>query len=129
MVDFSGLTLAEGSPIYLQIMAYVKRGLVGGTIAPMDELPSRRMLSVELGVNPNTIQKAYRLLEEQGLMTSHPGAKSYLQVTMEQVDTLGAELCTQQLSALVSAVKGMGMTKEEAFTRISAIWEELNDEA
>ncbi len=124
MVDFSGLTLTEGMPIYLQIIAHVKSGIVGGNIVHGDEVPSRRMLSVELGVNPNTIQKAYRTLEEEGLLTSHPGAKSYMALTPMAVDGLRKELLENELSSMVSKVKAMGMTKEEALALMAKTWEE-----
>ena len=74
MLSFSHLILADGVPIYQQILRYVKLGIAGGTIAHGEELPSRRVVSALLGVNPNTVQKAYRLLEEEGLILSHtPG--------------------------------------------------------
>ena len=57
-------------------MRYVKRGVVSGAIVDGDELPSRRVVSALLGVNPNTVQKAYRALEDEGLIESHTGAKS-----------------------------------------------------
>ena len=63
MISFDGFTIEDGSPIYLQIILYIKRCIIAGTIVDGDELPSRRVLSALLGVNPNTIQKAYRLLE------------------------------------------------------------------
>lgn len=124
MVDFSGLTFTEGTPIYLQIITHVKRGLVGGTIIHGDELPSRRMLSVALGVNPNTIQKAFRLLEEAGLLLSHPGAKSYVQATPQTIATLRQELLGAELSAMVTAMKAMGTTKDDAMTLLANLWEE-----
>lgn len=76
MVSFADLLLTDGIPIYQQILRYVKGGIAGGTIAHGEELPSRRVVSALLGVNPNTVQKAYRLLEEEGLIQSHTGAKS-----------------------------------------------------
>lgn len=76
MVSFDDLVLLDGMPIYQQILRHVKLGIAGGTIAPGDALPSRRVLSALLGVNPNTVQKAYRLLEEEGLIQSRSGAKS-----------------------------------------------------
>lgn len=66
MLSFSHLILADGVPIYQQILRYVKLGIAGGTIAHGEELPSRRVVSALLGVNPNTVQKAYRLLEGGG---------------------------------------------------------------
>ena len=66
-VSFGGFSRTEGSPIYSQIVRYIKAGIVAGTVADGDEFPSRRALSALLGVNPNTIQKACRLLEEDAL--------------------------------------------------------------
>ena len=54
MVSFDDLVLLDGMPIYQQILRHVKLGIAGGTIAPGDALPSRRVLSALLGVNPNT---------------------------------------------------------------------------
>ena len=76
MISFDSFVMEEGVPLYQQILLYVKRGIAGGTIQDGDELPSRRVLSALLGVNPNTVQKAYRLLEEEGLIQSRSGAKS-----------------------------------------------------
>ena len=88
MVSFDGLRLGDGGPIYQQIVRYLQRGLAAGTICAGDELPSRRVLSARLGVNPNTVQKAYRLLEEAGLIASHAGAKSYVSASPERIEDL-----------------------------------------
>ena len=54
MVSFSSFSMEAGVPIYLQIMLHLKRGIVAGTVTDGDELPSRRVLSSLLGVNPNS---------------------------------------------------------------------------
>ena len=92
MIDFEGFVQTEGQPIYLQIMRYIKQGLASGIIADGEELPSRRALSAYLTVNPNTVQKAYRLLEEEGLVQSHAGAKSFVCATERQRAALRREL-------------------------------------
>ena len=50
-VSFGGFSRREGSPIYSQIVRYIKAGIVAGTVADGDEFPSRRALSALLGVN------------------------------------------------------------------------------
>ena len=92
MVSFEDMKLEEGSPIYLQIIHHLKMGIAAGTVQDGEELPSRRTLSALLGVNPNTIQKAFRILEEEGLIVSHVGAKSFVSVTREQVQRLEQQL-------------------------------------
>ena len=56
MDHFSDFVPMDGSPIYLQIILHLKRGMVAGSVRHGDELPSRRVLSSLLGVNPNTVQ-------------------------------------------------------------------------
>lgn len=124
MVDFSGLSFTEGMPIYLQIIAHVKRGLVAGSMAQGDEMPSRRVMAARLGVNPNTIQKAYRMLEDEGLLTSHAGAKSYLQATPATVQALRGELLGGEVAAMVASIQAMGLTKDEALALVAQHWEE-----
>ena len=92
LISFDGFSLTDGSPIYSQIIRFIKTGIVAGTIADGDEFPSRRALSALLGVNPNTIQKACRLLEEEGLLQSRMGAKSVIAVTTAQAEAIRVEL-------------------------------------
>ena len=122
MVSFAEFVLGAGLPIYLQIVLYVKRGMVAGTIQNGDEMPSRRVLSALLGVNPNTIQKAYRILEEEGLICSHTGAKSYAAYTPETIETLRRQLLEADVQALIEAMKQMEVTREEAIALIENLW-------
>lgn len=123
MVSFDGFTLADGIPIYLQILLFLKRGAVAGTIRDCDELPSRRVLSALLGVNPNTVQKAYRLLEEEGLIASHSGAKSLMVLDAETISRVRAELLENDAKGMVSAIRQMGLTKAEAHALLDKYWE------
>ena len=112
----------EGVPISLQIVRYIKNGIVSGGIVNGDEVPSRRVLSALLGVNPNTAQKAYRLLEDEGLLESRAGAKSYIRATEETALRLRAELTAADAMAAVNRLKALGLTKEEALALIEAHW-------
>lgn len=124
MIDFGGFVQTEGQPIYLQIIRYIKQGLAAGTIADGEELPSRRALSALLTVNPNTIQKAYRLLEEEGLVQSHAGAKSYVHATEQQRQALRREMTENQLRAMVRDMKRMGLTAAEAADLVAKLYAE-----
>lgn len=114
MVSFDSFSLADGIPIYQQILLFLKREAVAGTIRDGDELPSRRVLSALLGVNPNTVQKAYRMLEEEGLIASHSGAKSLMVLDEETLRRVRGELLEADAKGVVNAMKQMGLTKEEA---------------
>ena len=110
-------------PIYLQIVLYIKRGIIAGVIADGDELPSRRILSAFLGVNPNTVQKTYRLLEDEGLIQSHAGAKSYMVLDEEKVRRIRQELLEGDARNIVSAMKQMGLSLDEASALLKKYWD------
>ena len=124
MIDFEGFVQTEGQPIYLQIMRYIKQGLASGIIADGEELPSRRALSAYLTVNPNTVQKAYRLLEEEELVQSHAGAKSFVCATERQRAALRRELTENELRGMVRNMKGMGLTAKDAAALVEKLYAE-----
>lgn len=123
MISFEDFEQESGTPIYIQLLRYVKRGIVAGTIKNGDALPSRRVLSALLGVNPNTVQKAYRILEEEGLVQSHIGAKSYVVLNQASIEKLCAELLEEDARRIVGAMKQMGISKEKALALIEVYWE------
>ena len=122
MISFDNFRLTDGSPIYLQIIRHMKQGIAAGIITDGDELPSRRVLSALLGVNPNTIQKAYKILEEEGLILSHSGAKSYMNLDEEKTKKIRNELLEHDARATVTTLKQMGLTMEEAISLIEKYW-------
>ena len=129
MCNFGGFVPADGLPIYLQIVRYVERGVAAGTIADGEELPSRRVLSAQLGVNPNTGQKAYRLLEEEGLITSRSGAKSEVCAPPDRAEALRAKLLEQEIAGFVRSLRQSGLEKEAALELIDRLWDRKEEEA
>ena len=124
MVSFEQFQMEDGSPIYLQIVSFVQRGIVAGTITDGDEMPSRRVLSALIGVNPNTIQKAYRQLEDDGIIESRSGAKSYVTITPASTMTIRGRLLSKETAALVQNMKQMGISMEEAISLVAEAWSE-----
>ena len=127
MIDFGAFRAEDGTPIYLQIIKYLKQGVVSGAVADGDELPSRRVLSALLGLNPNTVQKACRMREEEGLLVSHAGAKSCVRVTPELRERVRAELIRSDAVAAASAFRRMGVPLEEAIELVKRAYEEAEE--
>lgn len=123
MVSFERMILEDDIPIYLQIIQFVKREIAAGNVQDKDEMPSRRVLSALLGVNPNTIQKAYRMLEEEQIIESHTGAKSYVRIDPEKVSQIRSQLLENDTMTVVKAMKQMGISKEEALELIEQYWD------
>ena len=128
MITFSDFMPVEGMPIYLQIMRYIKQGMAAGTIRDGDELPSRRALSALLTVNPNTIQKAYRLLEEEGLVVSRSGAMSTVSAPPQLVDRVRRELVEGEMRQMAAAVRRMGLTRRQALELLERMFDEEGEQ-
>lgn len=128
MISFEDFVMEPGVPIYLQILRYIKRGVAAGTIRDGDELPSRRVLSALLGVNPNTVQKAYRVLEEEALIESHTGARSYMVLDAATTRRIRAELLESDVLALIQAMRQMGVEKQDALALAETLWEQGGSE-
>ena len=122
MISFEAFRQTDGTPIYLQIIRYIQQGLAAGTIRDGDELPSRRVVSALLAVNPNTVQKAFRLLEDEGLVVSRAGAKSYVQASPQQIAALRRVLLETEMQAMVDAAKRIGLTREEAHRLLDTLY-------
>lgn len=116
-------------PVYEQIVEQTERLLLSGQMKPGDAMPSVRGLATELGVNPNTIQKAYAELEHRGMTTSVPGRGSFLRE--DATEQLVAYLNETALPEFKNMLKGMliaGASKEESLVFVEKILDELADE-
>lgn len=116
-------------PVYEQIVEQTERLLLSGQMKPGDAMPSVRGLATELGVNPNTIQKAYAELEHRGMTTSVPGRGSFLRE--DATEQLVAYLNETVLPEFKNMLKGMliaGASKEESLVFVEKILDELADE-
>jgi GntR family transcriptional regulator len=68
----------SGVPPYLQISQQVRHALVAGVLKPGDQLPTVKEVVTQLAINPNTVFKAYRELEHEGLVEGRPGAGTFV---------------------------------------------------
>jgi GntR family transcriptional regulator len=78
LIETIHLDFRSGTPIYTQIVEQVKQQLVSGALRPGDQLPTVRALALELRVNFNTVARAYRLLDEAGIISTQQGRGTYI---------------------------------------------------
>jgi len=69
---------ASGRPVYQQIIDQVKRDIALGRLLRDEKLPTVRQLAAQLAINPNTIAKAYRQLEQEGIIVTKPGSGTFV---------------------------------------------------
>lgn len=123
MVSFEQLVLNDRNPIYLQIVRFVQRGIISGAIQNQEELPSRRVLSSLLSVNPNTVQRAYKIMEDEGLIESRTGAKSCISITEDRLVRIRKQLVTEEIRSAITIFKQMGLSRQETLDQINALWD------
>jgi len=105
---------SSGVPIYLQLMEQVKHAIETGAIRPGEQLPGIRPLAEELVINPNTVAKAYRELEHEGVIELRHGAGAFVSVnagTKKLTDKLRA--AQTLVAAAVERLHARGVTDEE----------------
>ena len=69
---------ASGRPVYQQIIDHVKRDIASGRLTRDEKLPTVRQLAGHIAINPNTIAKAYRQLEQEGIIVTKRGAGAFV---------------------------------------------------
>ena len=105
---------SSGVPIYLQLMEQVKHAIETGGLRPGEQLPGIRPLAEELVINPNTVAKAYRELEHEGVIDLRHGAGAFVSGNARGkrvTDTLRAGQAI--VAAGVEKLRARGVTAEE----------------
>ena len=122
MVNFSGLQFDDSAPGYQQIAEYLKRQILLGTVQDGDPMPSRRELAAQTGINPNTAQKAYRLMTEQGYVVTDGNSGSFVHLTPELHEQIFAQLTRGLVQAFVNQAKANRLSYKKVLDLISELW-------
>jgi GntR family transcriptional regulator len=112
------------TPVYEQLIRQTERFVLTGVFRPLEQVPSVRALSVELGINPNTIQKAYSQMEASGILQSVPGKGRF--VTEKAKDIIGKQR-REQLDILREKLKEFsvaGITRAEIEECLDSVYGE-----
>lgn len=106
------INYSDPRPIYEKVKESLRRLILSGALAEGDRLPSVRELAMSLSINPNTIQRAYRELEQEGAIVSVPGKGSFVAPGGGAKAARMAEL-REKLRALTAEFEALGVTREE----------------
>ena len=105
---------SSGVPIYLQLMEQVKHNIETGALRPGEQLPGIRPLAEELVINPNTVAKAYRELEHEGVIEIRHGAGAFVSAATRAKKATDALRAGQTLVAgTIEKLRARGVTDEE----------------
>ena len=117
------LDYRDARPIYEQVRDGLRSLMVTGVLAAGEKLPSVRSLATELAINPNTIQRAYMQLEQEGLIYPVKGTGNFI-ADSEEVRKLSKASYTKELKAMIQKGKAMGMNEEELIYIIGECYKE-----
>lgn len=110
-------------PIYEQIVEKLEQLIASGGLEADSKMPSVRGLGVELGVNPNTIQRAYNQLEQEGYIYTVSGRGSFVAPESEWRDDKKKKLLAD-LRELALRARIAGLSEEELIHELEEIYEE-----
>jgi GntR family transcriptional regulator len=112
VIDFH-LDDRSGVATYLQLAQQVRHALRLGLLRPGDKLPTAKEVVAKLAINPNTVLKAYRELEREGLVGARPGLGTFVLKTLSDRDPAEQAELRQQLAHWVFAARSAGLVDED----------------
>jgi GntR family transcriptional regulator len=113
----------SGVPIYLQVIEQVKRSVAIGVLGAGEQLPTVKQLALDLTINPNTVAKAYRELERDGVIETSPGRGSFVKSNGVKDTTKAAamDVARDAIEGAVREAKSMGLNAEEIRSLAGAV--------
>lgn len=117
----------SGLPMYLQLVQQVKEGLRLGLLDVGDQLPTVREVVAELAINPNTVAKAYRELEREGLVDARPGRGTFVSSTLIASSLEDHEVLRRALFDWLREAQRAGIDEESILALISSTVREALD--
>lgn len=107
------LDFKKKEPIYEQIVSEIERYVSLGVFKPNEKVPSVRTLAMDLGINPNTVKKAYDILEEKKVIVTISTKGTFITDNIELVRKEKQQQLFKEMDSLVLEMEKLGLTKED----------------
>jgi GntR family transcriptional regulator len=112
MIEFQ-LETTTGVATYLQIVQQVHQALQLGLLQPGDQLPTAQQVVAKLAINPNTVLKAYRDLEREGLVRARPGLGTFVVGTLPRTDPAAQERFLASMTRWLRSARAAGLGPDD----------------
>ena len=126
MIEFH-LDSHSGVPSYLQIVQQVKHALRLGLLAVGDQLPTVREVVAQITINPNTVLKAYRDLEREGLVESRPGQGTFVQKTLASTSLASHATLRRSLVRWLQSASEAGLDGDSVLALFMSTFRSVQD--
>lgn len=108
------IDLKSGVPFYRQIIEQVKFAMARGDLQAGAQLPTVRQLAVDLSINPNTVIRAYREMEIEGLLETHQGSGTFIGNRKPEIDEIERlRMLDQIITEMLARASSYGLTLDE----------------
>ncbi len=111
-------------PVYLQVVDYFKKKMALGKLKAGDEMPSRRELANDLKINPNTVQKAFKEMEDQQLITTERNRPSRVTTDGTVLAQIRSEIVDDAVAVFVEAIQELDVSVDELVDKIKRQYKE-----
>ncbi|TDO95278.1 GntR family transcriptional regulator [Halanaerobium saccharolyticum] len=105
-------------PIYEQVIDEIKKEIVRGELSAGDKLPSQRKLARKIDVNPNTVQRAYREMEQRGLVETKRGKGTFIKDDDQVMVEIKKEMAATAVSNFIDEMISLGFEKENILSKV-----------
>jgi GntR family transcriptional regulator len=128
MLDFR-IDSTSGLAPYSQLVQQVKQALRLGWLQPGDKLPTAHEVAASVAINPNTVQKAYKELEYEGLVTGRPGQGTFVERSLRQSTPASLLALTRRLERWIAAARAAGLDEDGIMDVVRATMRDFDVEA
>lgn len=114
------------SPVYIQVIRYFKKQIASGKLEIGEEIPSRRELAATLKINPNTVQRAYKEMEEAGLIFTDGNMPSKVTRDEQVIEDVREELVSEALHHFVTTLQTLQIPLNDILPQLEKSYAEVN---
>ncbi|MGP4107637.1 GntR family transcriptional regulator [Virgibacillus sp. L01] len=107
------INLNNRDPVYIQVIRYFKEQIATGMFEPGQEIPSRRELANRIKINPNTAQRAYKEMEEQGLIYTERNLPSRITKDEQILGAVREELIVEAVDSFIYSIRSINVPVDE----------------
>ena len=101
------------TPIYEQIIKQIEKYVALGILKPKEQIPSIREMAGTLGINPNTVKKAYSELENKGVIQTFSTKGTFISDNVDEFKKINIESKIDEIKGIIAELDKLGITKDE----------------